>query len=184
MRPDDARAVVEGLRSAGFDFAATLPATQVHSLQSEVHADPDILSVAVTNEGEGAAICAGAWMAGKVPFMVIETSGILVATYALLRCHATFGVPTLLLSTYRGQLGEQEWYAVQTGAALPGILQAMRIPSVVVEDVGDLRGALLDARRSMDASMHPVSVVLGGRVTRPVDNATELASHGQAPAGG
>jgi len=184
MRPDDARAVVDALRSAGFDFAATLPATQVHSLQTEIHADPDILSVAVTNEGEGAAICAGAWMAGKVPFMVIETSGILVATYALLRCHATFGVPTLLLSTYRGQLGEQEWYAVQTGAALPGILEAMRIPSVVVEDVEDLRGALLDARRSMDASMHPVSVVLGGRVTRAVDKATELASHGQAPAGG
>ena len=184
MRPDDARVVVDALRSAGFDFAATLPATQVHSLQTEIHADPDILSVAVTNEGEGAAICAGAWMAGKVPFMVIETSGILVATYALLRCHATFGFPTLLLSTYRGQLGEQEWYAVQTGAALPGILQAMRIPSVVVEDVADLRGALLDARRSMDASMHPVSVVLGGRVTRPVDKATELASHGHAPAGG
>ena len=122
-------------------------------------------------------------MAGKVPFMVIETSGILVATYALLRCHATFGVPTLLLSTYRGQLGEQEWYAVQTGAALPGILQAMRIPSVVVEDVADLRGALLDARRSMDASMHPVSVVLGGRITRPVDRATEAASQGEAPAG-
>lgn len=181
MRPDEARGVVEALRSAGFDFATTLPATQVHSLQGALHDEPSILTVAVTNEGEGAAICAGAWMAGKVPFMVIETSGILVATYALLRCHATFGVPTLLLSTYRGQLGEQEWYAVQTGAALPGVLQAMRIPSRVVEDIGEVPAALLEARRSMDASMHPVSVVLGGRVTRPSDRAAEAANQGEAP---
>ncbi|HEX5451843.1 MAG TPA: hypothetical protein VFW86_05585, partial [Candidatus Limnocylindrales bacterium] len=123
-------------------------------------------TVGVANEGEGAAICAGAWMGGKTPVMVIETSGILVATYALLRCHATFGVPTLMLSTYRGELGEQEWYAVHTGAALPGILQTLRIPSRVVQEVDQLPDSLLEARRSMDSSLHPVSVVLSGRITR------------------
>jgi sulfopyruvate decarboxylase subunit alpha len=166
MRQTDADAVVQALHGAGFDFAITLPATQVHTLQAALQASPDFVTVGVANEGEGAAICAGAWMGGKTPVMVIETSGILVATYALLRCHATFGVPTLMLSTYRGELGEQEWYAVHTGAALPGILQTLRIPSRVVQEVDQLPDSLLEARRSMDSSLHPVSVVLSGRITR------------------
>lgn len=166
MRADIAGEVLAGLRHAGFDFAVTLPATQVHALQEAIQADPDIVHVAVTNEGEGAAICAGAWLGGRTPFMVIETSGILVSTYALLRCHATFGIPTLILSTYRGELGEQEWYAVHTGAPLAGLLSAMRIPSRAVDSMEELRQSLVEARRSMDASLHPVSIVMSGRITK------------------
>jgi sulfopyruvate decarboxylase subunit alpha len=166
MTPANASAVVELVKAAGFDFAVTLPATQVHTLQSALLADDEIRTVGVSNEGEGAAICAGAWLGGRMPFMVIETSGILVATYALLRCHATFGIPTLILSTYRGELGEQEWYAVHTGAALPGLLQSMRIPSRVVSEVDELRTSLVEARRSMATSLHPVSIVMSGRITK------------------
>jgi sulfopyruvate decarboxylase TPP-binding subunit len=166
MTPANAAIVADLLKAAGFDFVATLPATQVHALQSALIADPAFRHAAVSNEGEGAAICAGAWLGGRTPFMVIETSGILVATYALLRCHATFGIPTMILSTYRGELGEQEWYAVHTGAALPGLLAAMRIPSRVVSEVDDLRSSLVEARRSMDTSLHPVSIVMSGRITK------------------
>ena len=166
MRAAEAELIVEGLREAGFNFAASLPATQLHVLQERLRNEPGFTHVAVSNEGEGAAICAGAWLGGRMPVIVMETSGILVATYALLRCHATFGIPTLLLSTYRGDLGEQEWYAVHTGAALAPLLQAMRIPSKVVVEPAELKPVLLEARRSMDVSLQPVSVVLGGRLTR------------------
>jgi sulfopyruvate decarboxylase subunit alpha len=166
MNDATAALVVEALTEAGFDFAASLPATQFHTLQARLADSPDFLHVAVSNEAEGVAICAGAWMGGRIPAMVMETSGILVATYPLLRLHATFGTPTLLLSTYRGDLGEQEWYAVHTGAALAPLLQAMKIPSQVVAEPDQLKPTLLEARRSMDVSLYPVSVVLGGRLTR------------------
>ena len=161
-----AELIADGLREAGFNFVASLPATQLHALQERLGRDPGFVHVGVANEGEGVGICAGAWLGGRMPVMVMETSGILVATYGLLRCHATFGIPTLLLSTYRGDLGEQEWYAVHTGAAMPGLLQAMRVPSKVVVEPAELKATLLEARRTMDVSLHPVSVVLGGRLTR------------------
>jgi sulfopyruvate decarboxylase TPP-binding subunit len=169
MRKQDAEFVVGALRDAGFNFACSLPATQIHALQDVLQEDPSFVYLPVSNEGEGSAICAGAWMGGRMPVMIMETSGILVSTYALLRCHATFGTPTLLLSTYRGDLGEQEWYAVHTGAALPGLLQSMRIGSKVVNEPDELAQTLLEARRSMDVSMHPVSVVMGGRLTRQME---------------
>src|SRR5258708_7163111 len=114
MNQSDAETIGTALADAGFNFAATLPADQLHALQAWVSKSQRFQTVAVTNEGEGVAICAGAWLAGKMPVIILETSGILLSTYALMRCNATFGIPILMLSTYRGGLGDQEWYAAHT----------------------------------------------------------------------
>ena len=165
MKGSDAELIGTALADAGFDFAATLPATQIHTLQAWLAQSQRFQTVPVTNEGEGVAICAGAWLAGRMPVIVLETSGILLSTYALMRCHATFGIPILMLSTYRGGLGDQEWYAVHTGAVLPQLLQSLRIPCKVVQSVDEVAATFVDARRTMDASLHPVSVVMDVRLT-------------------
>jgi hypothetical protein len=46
------------------------------------------------------------------------------------------------------------------------LLEAIRVPAKVVQEPAELKPALLEARRSMDVSLQPVSVVLGGRLTR------------------
>jgi sulfopyruvate decarboxylase subunit alpha len=154
MRESDAEVIGTALADAGFDFAATLPAAQLHTLQAWLAKSQRFTTVPLTNEGEGIAICAGAWMAG-----------ILVSTYALMRCNATFGIPILMLSTYRGGLGDQEWYAVHTGAVLPQLLQGLRIPCKVVQSASEVADVFLDARRTMDSSLHPVSIVMDVRLT-------------------
>jgi len=165
MNHSDAEVIGTALADAGFDFAATLPADQLHALQAWVHKSQRFQTVAVTNEGEGCAICAGAWLAGKMPVIILETSGILLSTYALARCHATFGIPTLLLSTYRGGLGDQEWYAAHTGAVLPQLLEGLRIPCKVVSRADEMVDTFIDARRTMCSSLHPVSIVMDVRLT-------------------
>jgi sulfopyruvate decarboxylase subunit alpha len=165
MRESDAEVIGTALADAGFDFAATLPAAQLHTLQAWLAKSQRFTTVPLTNEGEGIAICAGAWMAGKMPVIVLETSGILVSTYALMRCNATFGIPILMLSTYRGGLGDQEWYAVHTGAVLPQLLQSLRIPCKVVQSASEVADVFMDARRTMDSSLHPVSIVMDVRLT-------------------
>ena len=77
MKQSDAEIIGNALAEAGFDFAATLPADQLHALQAWLAKSNRFTTVPVTNEGEGVAICAGAWMAGKMPVIVLETSGIL-----------------------------------------------------------------------------------------------------------
>jgi phosphonopyruvate decarboxylase len=165
MNQSDAEIIGTALADAGFDFAATLPAAQLHTLQEWLAKSQRFQTVAVTNEGEGVAICAGAWLAGKMPVIVLETSGILVSAYALMRCHATFGIPVLMLSTYRGGLGDQEWYAVHTGAVLPQLLQSLRIPCKVIASADEVATTFVDARRTMNSSMHPVSIVMDVRLT-------------------
>jgi sulfopyruvate decarboxylase subunit alpha len=165
VKSNEATIVVDALRAAGFDFAVTLPATQIHTLQDQLSHHPDFTHVAVTNEAEGCAIAAGAWLGGKMPVLVVETSGILLSTYTLLRLHATFGIPLLILSTYRGGLGEQEWYAVHTGAALPALLNTLRVPSHVINSIDEVKTVVQEARSTLDASLHPLSLVMSIRVT-------------------
>jgi sulfopyruvate decarboxylase TPP-binding subunit len=165
MNQSDAETIGTALADAGFNFAATLPADQLHALQAWVSKSQRFQTVAVSNEGEGMAICAGAWLAGKMPVVILETSGILLSTYALMRCHATFGIPTLMLSTYRGGLGDQEWYSIQTGAVLPELLGALRIPCKVVSRAEEMADIFVDARRTMSSSLHPVSIVMDVRLT-------------------
>jgi sulfopyruvate decarboxylase subunit alpha len=165
MKQSDAEQIGTALADAGFDFAATLPATQIHTLQMWLAESQRFTTIPVSNEGEGVALCAGAWLGGKMPVIVMETSGILLSTYALMRCNATFGIPLLMLSTYRGGLGDQEWYAAHTGAVLPQLLQTLHIPCKVVQSVAEMATTFTDARRTMDSSLHPVSVVLDVRLT-------------------
>jgi sulfopyruvate decarboxylase TPP-binding subunit len=165
MNQSDAETIGTALADAGFNFAAILPADQLHTLQAWISKSQRFQTVAVTNEGEGAAICAGAWLAGKMPVIILETSGILLATYALMRCHATFGIPTLLLSTYRGGLGDQEWYSTHTGAVLPQLLETLRIPSKLIAQADEMADIFVDARRTMSSSLHPVSIVMDVRLT-------------------
>jgi sulfopyruvate decarboxylase subunit alpha len=165
MKEADAERIGTALADAGFDFAATLAASQLQTLQSWLSASQRFTTIPVTNEGEGVAICGGAWLSGKMPVIVLETSGILVSTYALMRCQVTFGIPILLLSTYRGGLGDREWYSAHTGAVLPDLLSSLRIPCKVLQKVEDASEILVDARRTMDASLQPVSIVVDVRLT-------------------
>jgi len=101
----------------------------------------------------------------KMPVIILETSGILLSTYALARCHASFGIPIMMLSTYRGALGDQEWYAAHTGAVLPQLLESLRIPCKVISRTDEMATTFVDARRTMSSSLHPVSIVMDVRLT-------------------
>ena len=70
-----------------------------------------------------------------------------------------------MLSTYRGGLGDQEWYAAQTGAVLPDLLAALSIPCKVVSSADEMAATFVDARRTMSSSLHPVSIVMDVRLT-------------------
>ena len=165
MKQSDAETIGTALADAGFDFAATLPADQLHALQAWVSKSQRFQTVAVTNEGEGVAICAGAWLAGKMPVIILETSGILLSTYALMRCHATFGIPTLDAV----HLSRRPWRsgmvrgADRRGAA--DLLEALSIPCKVVSSADEMAATFVDARRTMSSSLHPVSIVMDVRLT-------------------
>ena len=61
----------DGLRAAGIDFVSGLPDGWQRPLHERVESDPDIRYVPVCNAGVDFLICAGSWLGGKKPALIM-----------------------------------------------------------------------------------------------------------------
>lgn len=155
----------EGLREAGFDFAIGLPCSGFSGAQALLAADPEVTYIPVAHEGTGLGICAGAWLGGLRPAALIENFGLMAGVYHLLRGHFSYGIPTLVLTEYRGDTGDQEFFA-EGGEVTLDLLSAMRMNHRVVPDTAMLKPAIRDADRWMKACLRPFALVPNFDLTR------------------
>src|SRR6476469_785265 len=103
VRDEPIRLIVEALVAGGVELVASLPDTWLGPVADAVARDPAFRFVAVTNEGEGLAICAGAWLTGRRAALIMENSGLLVAMHQLETISTKYEIPVLLLVSYRGE---------------------------------------------------------------------------------
>ena len=156
----------DGLRENGVDFVIGLPCSGFSGTIGRCIDDQSIRYVGVANEGTGIGICAGAWLGGKIPAAVIENFGLFAATYQLMRGHSTFGIPTLLVTEYRGDAGETEFFG-DSGDMTEPMLAAARINYRLVREMKDVKPAIRDGLRWMNFGLRPYSVLMGFDITRP-----------------
>jgi sulfopyruvate decarboxylase subunit alpha len=159
-------AVLGGLRKAGVSVACYLPDSLFKELYPALDAAPDLRTIRVTNEGEGAAICGGVFLSGQRAVLVMENSGVRAATEPLARLGLGAGIPVIMLMSYRGELGENNWWAIPHGITMGPVLDALRTPYRVVRDAGEVERAITDAYDWSYAAYHHSAVVLGGELVR------------------
>lgn len=151
-----------GLKQAGIDFVSGLPDGWQRPLHERVEADPDIRYVPVCNEGVGFSACAGAWLGGKKSALIMENSGLRVASEYIARISLGTGVPVLLLLSYRGDIGETEHWGIPHGIVVEPLLQALRIPYAVAREPDQLRPLIARAQLTAEAQLHPAAVLVSG----------------------
>lgn len=159
MNDDVAAEAHRCISGAGIDFVACMPDSAFLELYQRLQANAGVRYLQVANESDGVGICMGAWLGGARPALLMENTGFALSCYALLRGPAAFGVPMLLLISYRGGFGDQRWFSVPFGWATEPLLQSLRIQYNVVNESGDLPRAIGDAVKSMNAMQAPVAVL-------------------------
>src|SRR5262245_14505500 len=162
MLNDAAQSALAGLKEAGIDFVSGLPDGWQRNLHELIDADPDIRYVPVCNEGVGFSVCAGAWLGGKKPALIMENSGLRVASEYIARISLGTGVPVTLLLSYRGDVGETEHWGIPHGIVIEPLLQALRVPYLIVREPDRLRRAIMRAHRISEAQLHPAAVLISG----------------------
>jgi sulfopyruvate decarboxylase subunit alpha len=138
MQPRLAALVLKGLKQAHVQVMASLPDTLLKGVYEAAAKDPEIRYVPVTNEAEGAALAAGAWAGGKRSVLAMENSGLRVACEALARIGLVNALPVVMLMGYRGEIGERIHWGVNHGVTMEPLLQALRIPYIMVEREEDI----------------------------------------------
>ena len=162
MKERSAQLVIKEMKAAGINLVVSLPDSGLREIYMLVRDDPFFQLIPVTNEGEGVAIAAGAWLGGRKAIMTMESSGLRIASEALARLGLGFGIPVLLMMSYRGSLGDGNWWAINQGVVLEPLLKALRIPYCIIDKDEAIEGTLQRALKTQQASKHHVAIVMSG----------------------
>jgi sulfopyruvate decarboxylase alpha subunit len=88
------------------DLVTYVPDNVLRPLIDFVHADPFFTAFAVAREEEALGINAGAWMGGRRGILLMQTSGFATLPNALASLSAPFQIPSLMMVSERGTMGE------------------------------------------------------------------------------
>jgi sulfopyruvate decarboxylase subunit alpha len=152
-------AVYRGLKRAGIDFAASVPCINLQQLLHLVVADHEIIHIPVTREEEGVGLCAGAWMGGRKPALIMQNSGLGNSINALASLDFLYDIPLLMIISHRGCEGETIAGQVPMGKLTPKLLDVMEVPRFSPKPAG--AEEMVEQAWSLAASRKgPVAVLL------------------------
>lgn len=154
---------IQGLSEAGIDFVCYLPESWLYEVYQELPKRTEFVTIPTESETTGICICAGAWLGGRTPAMIMENSGIFEACLAICKLGIGHRIPLLLLASYRGDVGDQNFWAMPHSLS-PKVLEALRIPYIIVRRTDEIRSSIRRARSTFDASKYPVAVLFTGEV--------------------
>jgi sulfopyruvate decarboxylase subunit alpha len=170
MKQEHAKIIHGALRESGINFVAYLPDDQIHEAQKMISEDPAFTTVAVTNETEGVSACAGAWLGGGRPALLIADSGLLVATWGLASLSVSYGIPMLVVIAHRGEVGDRaNWRFITYKFTTEPLLQTLQIPYVRATKAEEAAEVITGAKMSAFLWQHPVAVLLSGEILRDDD---------------
>ena len=146
----------------GFDFYTGVPCSFLTPLINGVLSDRRLRYVGAASEGEAVAIAAGAWLAGRRTVVMCQNSGLGNAVNPLTSLNAPFRIPTLFITTWRGQPGlKDEPQHELMGRITHDLLRLMELTVEDAPSKPEAVGPAFDhAVEAMDATGLPVAWVL------------------------
>jgi phosphonopyruvate decarboxylase len=143
----------------GFDFFTGVPCSLVEDLIAELETHPRFPWLPAVREDVAVGMAAGAWLGGRRPVVVMQNSGLGTSLNALASLSLMYGLPALLLVTWRGYQGKDAPEHILMGEISPGLLDLLGIPYRVLSP-DSLEEHLAWAARELDAREIPVALLV------------------------
>ena len=183
----DAQDFIAAASERGISFWTGVPCSFLTPLMNAVISSPDTAYVGAASEGEAVAIAAGAWLAGRETAVMCQNSGLGNTVNPLTSLNFPFRIPTLVLTTWRGQpgIGDEPQHELM-GQITQGLLDLMQVPNAPFPETGPAIGPALDtAMARMGETSLPYGFVLpkGIVAKSPLDQAAVPARPACVPRG-
>jgi phosphonopyruvate decarboxylase len=147
------------LERRGFDFFAGVPCSLIEDLIAALESHPRLPYIDAVREDVAVGLAGGAWLAGRRPAVLMQNSGLGTSLNALASFAVMYGLPALLLVTWRGFGGKDAPEHILMGEISPRLLDLLGIPyHVLARD--SLEADVAWAREQMDARMSPVALLV------------------------
>jgi len=154
------RTVYDALKACGVRLVSALPETWLVHLVAFAEDDPEMTLVRLAKEEEGVGISAGAHLAGVRSAMLMQNHGLLASVNGIVSLAQLYRIPLLMLVSYRGEMGEEHPWQTEGGGVTRPVLDALRVPHVVLREPGNAERRLRQAQTLAEAALRPVAVLL------------------------
>ncbi|NJD54538.1 MAG: sulfopyruvate decarboxylase subunit beta [Candidatus Methanoperedens sp.] len=134
MEPEEH--VLKIMHDCRIDVLLTLPCERIKALLSL--AESEFSTIHLTREDNGVGICAGVYMAGRRPLMIIQSTGIGNMINSLLALNHLYNFPLPIIASWRGIQEEAMSAHIPLGEHLQGILNGANIKYTIVENANEV----------------------------------------------
>lgn len=138
----------------------SLPCVNLGRLMELVECDPEIMHIPVTREEEGFGVCAGAFLAGKKPAILMQNSGLGNSVNVLASLYQLYRIPILMIISHRGTTGEFMSAQVPMGNATPRVLDALKVVYLNPQTPDDALKLIPEAWILSEAGEAPMGILL------------------------
>ena len=126
---DVSKKIVDDFVANGVNFITTVPCKQLGGVIEHVENRDEIYHIPANKEDEGMGLCAGAFMGGKRPAIIMQNTAIGVTVNTLVTLTQFYRMPLPMLISYRGELGEPVACQVEMAVHTKALLNQLHIPT-------------------------------------------------------
>ena len=184
------------LQQQGFAFATGVPCSLIEDLIGTLDRGTHLPYVPAVREDVAVGLAGGAWLAGRRPAVLMQNSGLGTSMNALASMSLMYGLPALLLVTWRGHQGKDAPEHILTGDITERHLGLLGIPHRVLS-VASAADDVAWAAAEMHRLSQPVALLVppgvfpvhgarshadddAAQVARPVTHRAEVSGgHGE-----
>jgi len=137
--------IVGDLVANDIGFVTTVPCKQLAGVIEVLEGENRLLHVPCNKEDEGIGLCAGAYMGGRRPAIIMQNTAIGVVVNAIVTLIQYYQIPLPMLISYRGEVGEKVACQVEMAVHTKALLAQLSIPTYHFhkpEDADELDGIL------------------------------------------
>ena len=137
--------IIDSLVKAKIEFVTTVPCKQLAGVIERIEGNNNMLHVPSNKEDEGIGLCAGAYLGGKRPCIIMQNTALGVTINALVTLTQFYRLPLPMLISYRGEVGEAVACQVEMAVHTKALLAQLHIPTYHFhrpDDVDELDGIL------------------------------------------
>ena len=167
--PGWASGVCAGVYAAGVRDVVYVPDSPLsHVLRTLEQQYSDVRLILATREEEAFGIAAGLYLGGRLPAVMLQSSGLGNSLNALTSLLLPYQIPVLMVVSMRGDTGEWNAAQVPMGRAVRGIFDSIGVPHCTVasadaaSDTVRLAGRTAFGTRTSGACLLPRQVTMAG----------------------
>lgn len=164
--PAWALGVCAGVHAAGSRDVVYVPDNPLsYVLRAFERQYPDVRLILATREEEAFGIAAGLYLGGRLPTVMLQSSGLGNSLNALTSLLIPYQIPALMVVSMRGDSGEWNAAQVPMGRALRGVLDSIGVPHATVESADAAAGTVRLAGKSAFGTRTSGACLLPRKVT-------------------